>query len=108
MLKGVPSGGTGVEELRQEEAIWTLKCEVEWIADRTAIEGLADRTAQKQQQTWESDNTVRCSSHQGGSLRNGLGDEQTCETTLASAYVLRCLSAVWSQLQMKERKSKWE
>ena len=24
MLKGVPSGGTGVEELRREEAIWTL------------------------------------------------------------------------------------
>ena len=46
--------------------------------------------------------------HWGGSLQNRLRDEQTCETTLASAYVLRCLSAVWSQLQMKERKSKWE
>ena len=52
MLKSVPSGGTGVEELRREEAIWTLKCEVEWIADGTATEGLAGRTAQKQQQTW--------------------------------------------------------
>ena len=81
---------------------------MEWIADRTVIEGLADRTAQKQQQTWESDNTVRCGSYQGGSPRNGLGDEWTCEMTLASAYVLRCLSAVWLQLQMKERKSKWE
>jgi len=28
-----------------------FKCDVEWIADRTATEGLADRTAQKQQQT---------------------------------------------------------
>jgi len=42
--------------------------------------------------------TVRCSSHWGRSLQNGLGDEQTCGTTLASAYVLRCLSATWSQL----------
>jgi len=39
--------------------------------------------------------------------RNGLGDEQTCGTTLASAYVLRHLSATWSQLQMKGGKSKW-
>ena len=28
--------------------------------------------------------------------------------TLASAYVLCHLSAIWSQLQMKERKSEWE
>ena len=47
MLKGVPSGGTGVEELWREEAIWTLKYEVEWIADGTVTEGLADGTAQK-------------------------------------------------------------
>ena len=71
-----------------------FKCEVEWIADRTATEGLADRTAQKQQQTWESDNTVRCSSHRGRSPQNGLRDEWTCGTTLASAYVLRRLSAM--------------
>jgi len=108
VLKDVPSGGTGVEELRQEEAIWTLKCKVEWIADRTATEGLADRTAQKRQQTWESDNTVRRGSHQSGSPQNGLRDERTCRTTLASAYVLHCLSATWSQLQMKEKKSEWE
>jgi len=76
-----------------------FKCDVEWIADGTA---------QKQQQTWESDNTVRCGSHQGGSPQNGLGDKQTCGMTLASAYVLRRLSAAWSQLQMKERESKWE
>ena len=76
-----------------------LKCEVKWNADGTA---------QKRQQTWESDNTVRHGSHRGGSLQDGLGDEWTCGTTLASAYVLRCLSAVWSQLQMKERESKWE
>jgi len=51
---------------------------------------------------------VRCGSHQGGSPQNGLGDEWTCGTTLASAYVLRHLSAAWSQLQMKERKSEWK
>jgi len=48
VLKGVLSSGTGVEELWQDKAIWTLKCEVEWIADRTATEGLAGGTAQKQ------------------------------------------------------------
>ena len=51
---------------------------------------------------------VRRSLHQGGSPQNGLGDERTCGTTLASAYVLRHLSAAWSQLQMNERKSEWE
>ena len=51
---------------------------------------------------------VRHGSYQGGSLQNGLGDEQTCGMTLASAYVLRHLSAAWSQLQMKERKSEWK
>ena len=51
---------------------------------------------------------VRCGSYQGGSPQNGLGDEQTCGMTLASAYVLRRLSATWSQLQMKERESEWE
>ena len=64
MLKSIPSSGTGVEELWREEAIWTLKCEVKWIADRIATEGLANRTAQKRQQTWESDNT-------GGEVRDG-------------------------------------
>jgi len=43
--------------------------------------------------------TVRCGSHQGRSLQNGLRDEQTCGMILASAYVLRHLSATWSQLQ---------
>ena len=76
-----------------------FKCDMEWIADGTA---------QKQQQTWESDNTVRYSSHWGGSPQNGLGDEWTCGTTLASAYVLCRLSAAWSQLQMKEKKSEWK
>ena len=33
--------------------------------------------------------------------RDGLGDEQTCGTTLASAYVLCHLSAVWLQLQIR-------
>jgi len=108
VLKGVLSGGTRVEELRQEKAIWTLKYEVKWIANGTVTEGLAGRTAQKRQQTWESNNTVRCSSHWGGSLQNGLRVEWTCGMTLASAYVLCCLSATWSQLQIKERKSKWE
>ena len=85
-----------------------LKCKVKWNANGTATEGLADGTAQKRQQTWKSDNTVRRSSHQGGSPQNGLGDEQTCGMTLASAYVLYRPSAAWSQLQMKERKSEWK
>ena len=51
---------------------------------------------------------VRHGSHGGGSPQNGLGDKRTCRTTLALAYVLCHLSAVWSQLQMKERKSKWK
>jgi len=56
----------------------------------------------------ESDNTVRHGSYQGRSLQDGLGDEQTCGTTLASAYVLRCLSATWSQLQMMGRSPRWK
>ena len=51
-------------------------------------ENLAGGTAQKQQQTWQSDNTVRRGSYWGGSLQDGLGDEQTCGTTLALAYML--------------------
>ena len=81
---------------------------MKWIADGTATEGLAGGTAQKRQQTWESDNTVRRSSHWGGSPQNGLGDERTCGTTLASAYVLCHLFAAWPQLQMNERKSEWK
>ena len=46
-----------------------------WIADGTVIKSLAGGTAQKQQQTWESDNTVKHSSYWGESLQNGLGDE---------------------------------
>ena len=46
---------------------------------------------------------VRRSSHRGGSPQNRLGDERTCGTTLASAYVLRRPSAMWLLLQMKER-----
>ena len=46
---------------------------------------------------------VRHSLHQGESLQNELRDERTCGTTLASAYVLHCLSAMWSQLQMMRR-----
>jgi len=38
-----------------------------------------------------------------GSLQSELGDVQTCRTTLASAYVLHCLSTTWPQLQMEER-----
>jgi len=81
---------------------------VKWIADGTATEGLAGGTAQKRQQTWESDNTVRHGSYWGESPQDGLGDEQTCGTILASAYVLCRLSAAWSQLQIKGRKSEWK
>jgi len=51
---------------------------------------------------------VRHSSHRDGSPQNRLGDERTCGMTLASAYMLRRLSAAWSQLQMKKRKSEWK
>ena len=34
------------------------------FAGGTVIEDLADRTTQKWQQTWKSENTVRCGSHQ--------------------------------------------
>jgi len=40
-------GKSGCVELQQEEAIWTLKCEVKWIANGTATEDSAGRTAQK-------------------------------------------------------------
>ena len=47
----------------ERKPFWTLKCE-DCFVGRTATENLVDRTAQKQQQTWKSNNTVRCSSHQ--------------------------------------------
>ena len=40
------------------------------------------------------------------SLWDGLRDVQTCGMTLASAYVLHCLSATWPQFLMKERSPK--
>ena len=89
MLKGIPSGGTGVEELWREEAIWTLKCEVKWIANGTVTESLAGRTAQKRQQTWESDNTVRRSSHQGGSPQNGLVERPCLQLMCCAICLLR-------------------
>jgi len=48
----------------ERKPFWTLKWRG-YFADRTATKNLADRTAQKQQQTWKSDNTVRCGSHWG-------------------------------------------
>ena len=39
---------------------------------------------------------------------NGLRDMQTCGTTLASAYVLCHLSAVWLQFQMGGKSSRWK
>ena len=54
------------------------------------------------------DLSVRHGSHWGGSPQDGLGDEWTYGTILASAYVLRHLSAAWSQLQIKGRKSEWK
>jgi len=42
------------------------------------------------------------------SLQDGLRDVQTCGMTLASAYVLHHLSAMWSQLQMIGRSLKGE
>ena len=51
---------------------------------------------------------VRHGSHQGGSLQNGLRNEQTYRTTLASAYMLHHLSAIWLQLQMMGRSLRWK
>ena len=51
---------------------------------------------------------VRRGLHWGGSLQDGLRDEQTCGTTLASAYMLHCLPVMWSQLQMMGRSLGWE
>jgi len=42
----------------------------------------------------------------GESLQDGLRDVWTCETTLALAYVLHCLSAAWLQFPIKERSPK--
>jgi len=44
----------------------------------------------------------------GESPQDGLGDMQTCEMTLASAYVLHHLSAVWLQFQVREINLRWE
>ena len=55
------------------------------------------------EQSVTHEESVRRGSHRGGSPQDVLGDERTCGTTLASAYVLCRLSAAWSQLQMKER-----
>ena len=51
---------------------------------------------------------VRCGLHRGGSLQDGLGVMWTCGMTLASAYMLHCLSVMWLQLQMIERSLRWE
>ena len=51
---------------------------------------------------------IRHGSHWGGSLQDGLGDEWTCGMTLASAYVLCYLSAMWLQLQMIGRNPRWK
>ena len=49
----------------------------------------------------ESDDIMSDAVYTGGkSLQSGLGDIWTSGTTLASAYVLCCLSAVWSQFQI--------
>ena len=42
------------------------------------------------------------------SLQDGLGDVQTCGTTLASAYVLYCLSVTWLQFPMEGKSPKWK
>ena len=41
--------------------------DISWIADGTVIENLAGETAQKWQQTWKSDNTIKYGSYQSGS-----------------------------------------
>ena len=44
----------------------------------------------------------------GKSSQDGLRDVWTSRTTLASAYVLCCLSAVWSQFQIIGRSLRWK
>jgi len=44
----------------------------------------------------------------GESLQDRLRDIWTCRMTLASAYMLYHLSAVWLQLQMIGRSLRWE
>ncbi len=45
--------------------------------------------------------------HTGGkSSQDGLRDMQTCRMILALAYVLHCLSTVWSQFPIEERSPK--
>jgi len=45
---------------------------------------------------------------EGESLQDELGDVQTCGMTLASAYILHCLSTIWLQLYIIGRSSKEE
>jgi len=91
---------------------WTVILGMPWLAcynseiDWRTGEVKMTRCLEECGKQWRP--VVKHGSHQGGSLQNGLGDEWTCGTTLASAYVLRHLSAAWSQLQMKEGKSKWK
>ena len=59
---GITARGSHLDFEVQSE----MDCRWNWT------ESLAGGTAQKQQQTWESDNTVRHSSHWGGSPQNGL------------------------------------
>ena len=70
--------------------------------------GIVERQKDDQEVSFEEWVPVRHGSHRGGSLQDGLGDEWTCGTTLASAYVLHHLSAAWLQLQMKGRMSEWK
>ena len=59
--------------------------------------------------TYICSNSLSGMVHTGGeSPQDRLGVVQTCEITLASAYVLRCLSATWSQLQMIGKSPRWE
>jgi len=44
----------------------------------------------------------------GESLQDELRDMWTCETTLASAYVLCHLSVAWLQFPIEERSPKWK
>ena len=59
--------------------------------------------------TYICSNSLSGMVHTGGeSPQDRLGVVQTCETTLASAYVLCRLSATWSQLQMIGKSPRWE
>ena len=90
----------------ERKPFWTSK----WrgcFANRTVIKNLADRTVQKWQQTWESDNTVRCSPHWGGSLQNGLVERPWLQLMYYTIYLLYNCNFWWKKEVRMEVSTDW-